>query len=137
MFDTIMSQVNGVLGITVGGVSLATIVGLVITVILEIRKAHKDAKVTKESVEKAFSDAILPRTVKLDLSSKIEEPIKDGFTKMTRLLQETLEYVQRGQQLTLSILNEFSHVHKLPEDIQQEIEDYIEDSESITVKLED
>lgn len=137
MFETVVGQINGVLGITIGGVSLATIIGMVITLVIEIRKLHKESKLTKDTIEKAFQDAVLPKTVKLDLSKKIEEPLKDGFTEMKRLLQETLDKVGRGEQLILAILNQFSHVHKLPEDVQNEIAEYIDDCKSVTVKLED
>lgn len=137
MFDGTLTSINTILSITIGGVSLATIIGMIIAFVLQIRKMRKDNKLTKDSIETAFQKAVLPKTIKLDISKKIEEPLKDGFNNMCRTLQEALDKVAIGEKLILSVLHEFTHIHKLPETVQQEIEDYIENSKSVTLKLED
>lgn len=136
MFEGVFEQINGVLSITIGGVSITTIIGMVITLIVQIRKLHKENKLTKEYIESAFNNAVLPKTVKLDLSKKIEQPLKDGFTNMTRLIEDTLSKVQNGERLILMILSEFSHIHKLSPEVQAEISEYVEKETSVTVSLE-
>lgn len=137
MLDEYISQISGIAGITVCGVSLATIIAMVIVVVREVSKARREGRLTKAAVETAFQNAVLPRTIKIDLSKKIEEPLKEGFAELQRMQKEALELQYRGIQLNLMILNEFSHVQKLPVEIQNEIEDYIDKSKSITVTLEE
>lgn len=136
MFDTIVNQANGILGITIGGVSLATIIGLVITIIIEIRKAHKEARLTEKSIETAFQNVVLPSKIKIDLSGKIQEPLEQGFLQVKQFLRTSLEHVDKGQRLVLSILSQFSHVNKLPQETQDEIAEYLDECKTMEVKIE-
>lgn len=136
MFDTIVNQANGILGITIGGVSLATIIGLVITIIIEIRKAHKEARLTEKSIETAFQNVVLPSKIKIDLSGKIQEPLEQGFLQVKQFLRTSLERVDKGQRLVLSILSQFSHVNKLPQETQDEIAEYLDECKTMEVKIE-
>lgn len=136
MFDTIVNQANGILGITIGGVSLATIIGLVITIIIEIRKAHKEARLTEKSIETAFQNVVLPSKIKIDLSGKIQEPLEQGFLQVKQFLRTSLERVDKGQRLVLSILSQFSHVNKLPQETQDEIAEYLDECKTVEVKIE-
>lgn len=136
MFDTIVNQANGILGITIGGVSLATIIGLVITIIIEIRKAHKEARLTEKSIETAFQNVVLPSKIKIDLSGKIQEPLEQGFLQVKQFLRTSLEHVDKGQRLVLSILSQFSHVNKLPQETQDEIAEYLDECKTVEVKIE-
>ncbi len=136
MFDTIVNQANGILGITIGGVSLATIIGLVITIIIEIRKAHKEVRLTKKSIETAFQNVVLPSKIKIDLSGKIQEPLEQGFLQVKQFLRTSLERVDKGQRLVLSILSQFSHVNKLPQETQDEIAEYLDECKTVEVKIE-
>lgn len=136
MFDTIVNQANGILGITIGGVSLATIIGLVITIIIEIRKAHKEARLTEKSIETAFQNVVLPGKIKIDLSGKIQEPLEQGFLQVKQFLRTSLEHVDKGQRLVLSILSQFSHVNKLPQETQDEIAEYLDACKTVEVKIE-
>lgn len=136
MFDTIVNQANGILGITIGGVSLATIIGLVITIIIEIRKAHKEVRLTKKSIETAFQNVVLPSKIKIDLSGKIQEPLEQGFLQVKQFLRTSLERVNKGQRLVLSILSQFSHVNKLPQETQDEIAEYLDECKTVEVKIE-
>lgn len=136
MFDTIVNQANGILGITIGGVSLATIIGLVITIIIEIRKAHKEARLTEKSIETAFQNVVLPSKIKIDLSGKIQEPLEQGFLQVKQFLRTSLEHVNKGQRLVLSILSQFSHVNKLPQETQDEIAEYLDECKTVEVKIE-
>lgn len=136
MFDTIVNQANGILGITIGSVSLATIIGLVIAIIIEIRKAHKEARITEKSIETAFQNVVLPSKIKIDLSGKIQEPLEQGFLQVKQFLRTSLERVDKGQRLVLSILSQFSHVNKLPQETQDEIAEYLDECKTVEVKIE-
>lgn len=136
MFDTTVNQANGILGITIGGVSLATIIGLVIAIIIEIRKAHKEARLTEKSIETAFQNVVLPSKIKIDLSGKIQEPLEQGFLQVKQFLRTSLERVDKGQRLVLSILSQFSHVNKLPQETQDEIAEYLDECKTVEVKIE-
>lgn len=136
MLDTILQEVNGVMGLTIGGVSLATIIAMVIVVVKEVRAAHKERRLTEQYVEKAFQNVVLPSKIKIDLSDKISAPLQEGLTQIKTYINETLEHVQKGQQLALSILSQFSHVNKLPVDVQNEIVEYLDESKTVEVKLE-
>lgn len=137
MLDQWTMQINNVLSYTIAGVSVATIVGMVIALIKSIVTLKRENKLTKQYIEEAFQSAVLPKTIKLDLSKKIEEPLKQGFNEMKSLLEDTLERMHRGEQLILKVLSEFSHIKKLPEDVQSEIEDYIDEGVTATIKLEE
>lgn len=137
MLDQWTMQINNVLSYTIAGVSVATIVGMVIALIKSIVTLKRENKLTKQYIEEAFQSAVLPKTIKLDLSKKIEEPLKQGFNEMKSLLENTLERMHRGEQLILKVLSEFSHIKKLPEDVQSEIEDYIDEGVTATIKLEE
>lgn len=131
-----LEQVNGWLGITVGGVSIATIIAMVIVVVKEVAKAHKEGRLTQEAVEKAFQNAVLPTKIKIDLSDKISAPLQEGLVQIKTYINDTLEHVQKGQKLVLSILSQFSHVNKLPIEVQNEIQEYLDESKTVEVKLE-
>lgn len=136
MFDTVLEQVNGVLGITVCGVSIATIIAMVIVVVKEVCKAHKEGRLTKQAVEQAFQNAVLPSKIKIDISDKISEPLQEGLLQIKMYVKESFEHVQKGQKLVLSILSQFSHVNKLPVEVQNEINEYLDESQTVEVKLE-
>lgn len=136
MFDKILQQVNSVGGITVCGLSIGTVIAMMIVLFCEIRKAHKEARITKDAVEKAFQNVILPTKIKIDVSNKIQEPLETGFLQIKQYLRKTIYSVERGEQLILHILSQFSHVNKLPVEIQNEIAEYLDSGKSTEVKLE-
>lgn len=136
MFETAVGEINGVLGLTVGGVSVAALITSLICLIKSIINLKRENRLTRQFIEEAFQKAVLPNTVKLDLSSKIEQPLKDGFESMRRVMEETLKHLDKGEKLILSILSQFSHVSKLPEETQAEIQAYLQESKSVTMKLE-
>lgn len=137
MLDQWAMEINSILGYTVAGVSIATIIGTVIALVQSIVKLRRENKLTKQYIEEAFNNAVFPKTVKLDLSKKIEEPLKKGFDEIQSLLENTLQRLERGEQLILSVLNEFSHVKKLPDEVKEEIQEYIDSGETTVIKLEE
>lgn len=131
-----------ILGLSIGGVSLATVLANVIYCVKAIKRARKEAKsakdevsVTKEFVEQAFKDAVLPKTIKLDVSSKIEQPIKEGMAKIEELNKDQLEQIHKENVLILKVLNQFTHVKKLSEEDQEAIADIVNEEVTEEVKL--
>lgn len=140
--DGLQEVILSILGLSVGGVSLATVLANVIYCIKAIKRAKKEAKaakdeviVTKEYVEQAFKDAVLPKTIKLDISSKIEQPIKNGITRIEELNKEQLEQIHRENVLILKVMSQFTHVKKLSEEDQEAISDIVNEEVTEEVKL--
>lgn len=134
--DSISSTVTSILSLSIGGVSVATIIGMVIYCIrLAIVNKH-NLTVTTKTIEDAFKEVVLPKTVKLDISNKIDKPIREGLESIGDLLNNSLVRMERGEQLMLKILILFTHYQKLPEETRQEIEDFINtEASDIEVKL--
>ena len=131
-----------ILGLSIGGVSLATVLANVIYCVKAIKRARNEAKaaknevsVTKEYVEQAFKDAVLPKTIKLDVSSKIEQPIKEGMQKIEQVNKDQLEQIHQENVLILKVLNQFTHVKKLSEEDQEAIQDIVNEEVTEEIKL--
>lgn len=123
--DAITSTVASILSLSVGGVSIVTIIGMIIYCIrLAIVNKH-NLTVTTKTIEEAFQNVVLPKNIKLDISNKIEKPIKEGFEKVGDLINGSLERIAKGEQMMMKILVLFTHFQKLPEDVREEIEDFI------------
>ena len=140
--DGLQEVILSILGLSVGGVSLATVFANVIYCIKAIKRAKKEAQaakkevaITKQYVEQAFKDAILPKTIKLDISSKIERPIKEGMTRIEELNKEQLEQIHRENVLILKVMSQFTHVKKLSEEDQEAIADIVNEEVTEEVKL--
>lgn len=140
--DGLQEVILSILGLSVGGVSLGTVLAVVIYCVKAIRKNRKEAQaakkevaITKAYVEQAFKDAILPKTIKLDISSKIERPIKEGMTRIEELNKEQLEQIHRENVLILKVMSQFTHVKKLSEEDQEAISDIVNEEVTEEVKL--
>lgn len=109
-----------ILGVTVGGVSLATILGLGIYFVKQFRKVKKniDTFATEASsiVETGFKSIVLPQKIKLDISNKIERPIQEGFNKLQQSQSEQYGDIKEALFLTLSILSKFKYANQLTDD---------------------
>lgn len=128
MFDFFSEQAMNILSMSVCGISVGSILALAIYVIVQIRKNRGEIKVTSEQISKSFKDVILPKNIKLDISSKIEKPIKEAFANFAISFDTRLKHMERGEQLLLNIVSLFSHVNQLPEELQEEIKEYLEDA---------
>lgn len=131
-----------ILGLSISGVSVVTVLANVIYCVKAIKRARKETKaakdeiiVTKEYVEQAFKDAVLPKTIKLDISSKIEKPIRDGLAQMKDDNKEALEQIHKENVLILKVLNQFTHTKKLSEEDQEAIADIVNEETTEEVKL--
>lgn len=140
--DGIQELILAILGISIGGVSVGTILATVIYVVKSIKRNKKEIKnakaevtITKEYVEQSFKNAVLPKTIKLDVSSKIEQPIKEGMAKIEELNKEQLEQIHKENVLILKVLNQFTHVKKLSEEDQEAIADIVNEEVTEEVKL--
>lgn len=131
-----------ILGLSISGVSVATVLANVIYCVKAIKRARKETKVakdeiivTKEYVEQAFKDAVLPKTIKLDVSSKIEKPIRDGLAQMRDDNKEALEQIHKENVLILKVLNQFTHTKKLSQEDQEAIADIVNEETTEEVQL--
>lgn len=146
MLDQFSEQIMQILNLSICGVSLATILANVIYCIRSIRRAAKEAKknkddvdkrleISKEQIEEAFKNAVLPSKIKLDISSKIEKPIKEGIEKMEENNKEYLQSVKEQNLLILKILSKFTHTKQLTEEEQEELKEIVGESKTEEVKL--
>lgn len=146
MLDQFSEQIMQILNLSICGVSLATILANVIYCIRSIRRAAKEAKknkddvdkrleISKEQIEEAFKNAVLPSKIKLDVSSKIEKPIKEGIEKMEENNKEYLQSVKEQNLLILKILSKFTHTKQLTEEEQEELKEIIGESKTEEVEL--
>lgn len=135
MFDQITDGIMNILNLSIGGVSLGAVITMIIYVTRAIVKNRKEIKVTKEYIEEAFQNAVLPSTIKLDVSNKIALPIKEGLAQITDTLNHTLSEIKEGIKYNLEILEKFSHVQKLPAEEQEKIKNYLESSTEVTKEV--
>lgn len=142
MFEEWISQIPNIASITIGGVSIVTIISLAIAFIRQIVSLRKERTavkqemiVTKQQIEDSFKNAIFPKNIKLDVSKKIEGPIKDGLAKIEATVKDELQDAFKGQRLILAVLSQFSHVQKLPEATQEAIKDYLDKGATEEVEL--
>ena len=131
-----------ILSLSIGGVSVGTILATVIYVVKSIRKSRKEQKlqkenikVTKEQIEQSFKEAVLPKTIKLDVSTKIEQPIKQGLQQIRDDNKEALESIHEENRLILAVLSKFTHVQKLSKEDQEAIADIVGKETVEEVKL--
>lgn len=146
MFDAIAEQVMQILSLSLCGVSVVTILANVIYCVKSIHRAAKKAKndkdefqkqlnVSKEYIENAFKSAVLPQKIKLDVSSKIEKPIKEGLEKMEENQKDYLSKIHEENVMILKILSKFTHVNKLTEEELDELKLLVGDNVEEEVKL--
>lgn len=146
MFDQFSAQITQILSMTIGGVSVGTIIAAVIYCIKSIKSIRTDAaknkidtdeqlKITKEFIEQSFKNAVLPQKIKLDISSKIEKPIKDGLTKIAETQEEQLLAIHNELLLILKILSKFSHTQKLTDEEQEALKEITGETSVEEIKL--
>lgn len=134
--DAISSTVTSILGLSIGGVSVVTIIGMVIYCIRLAVTNKKNLTITKEAIEEAFKNVVLPKNIKLDISSKIEKPIREGLESIGIQVNSALERLEQGEQMMMRILVLFTHFQKLPDNVREQIEDFInKETTDVDVKL--
>ena len=146
MFDQFSTQITQILSMTIGGVSVGTIIAAVIYCIKSIKSIRTDAahdkietdkklKITTDFIEQSFKNAVLPQKIKLDISSKIEKPIKDGLTKIAETQEEQLLAIHNELLLILKILSKFSHTQKLTDEEQEALKEITGETSVEEIKL--
>lgn len=140
--DNFQELFTYIISLSIGGVSLATVFGILIYIVKFARKIVKKLKeneqnieVTKEQIENAFKEAVLPKTIKLDVSSKIEKPIQEGLKTIREDNEESLHDLKEELVLILKILNQFTHVKKLKDEDREKIDDIVNEEVSEEVIL--
>lgn len=119
MFEGAVNTLLSILSLSIGGVSVVSI----ITAFIVLAKKIKSVSLTKNYVEQAFTKAILPANVRIDISQKImplvKQALNDIENNMKNFIKEQKEEYQATKDmltLTLSILSKFSHTQQLTED---------------------
>lgn len=140
--DSFQELFTYILTLSISGVSLVTIFGVIIYIVKFGRKVFKKLKqneenisVTKKQIEDAFKEAVLPKTVKLDVSSKIEKPIQEGLKTIREDNKESLKNLKDELTLILKILNQFTHVKKLSDEDREKIDDIVNNEVTEEVTL--
>lgn len=135
MFENISGQVMTILSLSVGGISISSILGMIVYCIRLAIVNKKNLTVSQTTIENAFKEVVLPKNIKLDISNKIEKPIKEGLALASEKISEVLERVEKGEKLMMQILVLFTHYQKLPEDVREQIEDFINEQNSVDIAL--
>lgn len=142
MFEGIAGTVSQILSLTIGGISLGGIIAFGIAFIKYVVKERKrrlkeknQQELTTETIKECFKDVVLPKSLKLDVRNKIEQPIKEGLLQIQEAINERLVITQDELKLILTILSQLTHVKKLPEETQEQIAAIVEKGDEVEVKL--
>lgn len=140
--DNFQELFTYIISLSIGGVSLATVFGILIyivkfarNIVKKLKENEQNIEVTKEQIENAFKEAVLPKTIKLDVSSKIEKPIQEGLKTIREDNEESLHDLKEELVLILKILNQFTHVKKLKDEDREKIDDIVNEEVSEEVIL--
>lgn len=128
MFEQVTSTLMNLLALSVGGISIGSLIVMYIT----LRSKIKSTALSKDHVEKAFEKAVLPANVKLDISNKIiplvKSTLKDIELNLKGYVNESFEEIlkiKKSIKLILTVLSKFSHVDMLTEEEKNDISDII------------
>lgn len=130
--DQFTELFTSIFSLSICGISLGTIIATAIGVVKSIHKSRKQIKqqeeqikVTKESIETSFKNAVFPKTIKLDVSKKIQEPINKAMEELKVSNDAQLAEIKEENKLILKVLSQFTHVQKLPQEDQEKIADIV------------
>lgn len=130
--DQFTELFTSIFSLSICGISLGTIITIAIGVVKSIHKSRKQIKqqeeqikVTKESIETSFKNAVFPKTIKLDVSKKIQEPINKAMEELKASNDAQLAEIKEENKLILKVLSQFTHVQKLPQEDQEKIADIV------------
>lgn len=130
--DQFTELFTSIFSLSICGISLGTIIATAIGVMKSIHKSRKQIKqqeeqikVTKESIETSFKNAVFPKTIKLDVSKKIQEPINKAMEELKVSNDAQLAEIKEENKLILKVLSQFTHVQKLPQEDQEKIADIV------------
>lgn len=139
MFDTITSEITNIINIVItaiGGILVST---NFIWVIRNLKLFKREMKINKQQIGDALIKS-LPKNIKLDVSTKIEETVRPEFVKLENKLNKlirdelsTVKHTQDGINILLTILKEFK-VTKDNEALYLEIINYLDRNE-LTVEV--
>lgn len=130
--DQFTELFTSIFSLSICSISLGTIIATAIGVVKSIHKSRKQIKqqeeqikVTKESIETSFKNAVFPKTIKLDVSKKIQEPINKAMEELKVSNDAQLAEIKEENKLILKVLSQFTHVQKLPQEDQEKIADIV------------
>ncbi len=131
--ETIIEQI---LGYSVMGVSMGALLTLAIYIIKHVRKTKKEIAVTKDAIVEGFKNVILPKDLRINLSSKIKPAIKDGIKEYMEPMAKAYNRLAIQNQLMLSIMSKFSHTEKLNDEEQKLLHDLCKDMGSCEIDID-
>lgn len=134
-FEGSTGAIMSILSLSIGGISIGSITAMAVYLARTLSKYKQEASMTKMSVEEAFKSAVLPKSIKLDVSKKIDEPIRAGLAAISNELGERLAKLEKGERLMMSVLSQFTHLQKLPKEVQDEIKEFLDDDVTENVNL--
>ena len=102
----------------------------------QITAIQESTQTSSEQIEEAFENAVIPSTIKVDLSSKVSTVLTECTNTITSQVSDLVSTIATNQVLILKILSQFTHVQKLSEDDQAAIQDAIStESNTLEVKI--
>ena len=142
MLENISNTAVAILSMTIGGVSIGGLIAFAIAFIKYIVKERKrrlaektQNELTVETIKQCFQDVLLPKNIKLDVSNKIQQPLKEGLEDIKLAVMEKITLTEEELKLILQILAQFNHVKKLPEETQAQIAYVIDKGTTEEVQL--
>lgn len=128
MFEEAIPTLMNILSLSIGGISLGSVVVMGIVLGRRIKKTA----LTKDYVEKAFEKAVLPANIKLDVSKKVVPLVKSALAEIkvdlkgsVKEMNDEIVAVKKSIKLMLAILSKFSHTDMLTEEEKADIRDIL------------
>jgi flavodoxin len=136
--EGLYEQVMSTLAFSLGGVSLgAVIIGLWVLV-LRIKRTS----ISKDHIEQAFKNAVLPSEIKINLSNKImpvieqmSQEVKKSMLEAQGKANEELTCMKEQVKLVLTILSQLNHVEKLTKEQKNAIQTILKNDTSVDVQV--
>lgn len=128
MAEEIITQI---LGYSIGGISLATLLGMFIAFLKDRSKARKEKEITKQGIVDGFKEVIIPKDLRINLSNKVKPSVKEAIGEYMEPITKAYQKLEAQNYLMLKIMSKFTHAEQLTEDEQTKLRELLKD-ESIS-----
>jgi hypothetical protein len=133
MFDGAAGVIDKIMNYSIMGISLGIIIALAIFILRTHIKTKLQIAVTKEGIEEAFKNVVLPKDLRINLSNKVVPAVQETLKEYMEPILKAYKKVAVENQLMLSIMAKFSHVEKLTEQEQALLQDLLKERGSSEV----
>jgi hypothetical protein len=116
MFDYITNGISNILAISIGGVTVATILGFIVWAIIKIKKEGISAKLIENSIETKIAEAIIPTKVRIDISGTVKTVLETDRAANKQMIKEQFKLQDQKLNIALLILSKFSHAEQLTDE---------------------